>query len=99
MVGARLAAVQGGRKLPAAKPCPIAISDSQLAMIMRACEPILPADRDPFLRALAHRLQGEPELGDGVVGRAIRELQREFWRPPSIAEEPRSRRVVGEPIA
>jgi len=43
-------------------------------MILRACEPLLPADRDPFLRALAHRLSGEPELGDGVVGRAIREL-------------------------
>jgi hypothetical protein len=41
----------------------------------------------------------EPELGDGVVGRAIRELQRTFWRPPSLDKQPRSRRVVGEPIA
>ena len=39
---------------------PIGITDSQLQMIMRACEPLLPIDRDAFLRALAHALGGEP---------------------------------------
>lgn len=80
---------------------PIGITDSQLQMIMRACEPLLPADRDPFLRALALRLSSEPELGDGIIGRAIAELQREFWKPSALEEQhtPRSRRVVGAPIA
>jgi hypothetical protein len=27
-------------------------------------------------------LHGETEIGDGTVARAIRSLQREFWRPP-----------------
>ena len=69
-------------------------------MIMLACEPLLPIDRDAFLRALANRLSGEPELGDGCVGRAIRELQRTFWRPPAIDHEARhTTRRVGEPLA
>ena len=38
---------------------------------------------DPFLRAVAHRLRTEPVIGDGVVARACRELQKEFigWAP------------------
>ena len=48
----------------------------QFAAVVRACEPLLPQDRDDFLRALAATLRDERELGDGVVGRAIRVLQR-----------------------
>ena len=66
---------------------------------MRACEPLLPCDRDLFLRALAHALRNEPELGNGAVFRAIRQLQREFWRPPQGEVGNHSRRKVGEPIA
>ena len=82
---------------------PLGITDSQLEMIMHACEPLLPVDRDPFLRALAHRLSSEPEIGDGTIARACRELQRTFWRPPTL-EAPRhtprhDRGRVGEPIA
>jgi hypothetical protein len=51
--------------------------------VMRACEVLQPVDRDAFLRALAHRLRGE-EIGDGTVGRAIRELLHGgFFRPPT----------------
>jgi hypothetical protein len=40
-------------------------------------------------------LHGETEIGDGTVARAIRSLQREFWRPlitpamRSISSRPR----------
>jgi hypothetical protein len=54
---------------------PLALTDGQYSAVVAACEPLLPTDRDAFLRALAHRLQAEPELGDGVVGRAIREVR------------------------
>jgi hypothetical protein len=65
-------------------PNPISLSDEQLSAVMRACEAILPADRDPFLRALAHRLRDE-QIGDGVVYRAIRELmQGGFFRAPRL---------------
>ena len=48
-------------------------------------EPLLPVDRDAFLRALAAALRGEAEIGDGTVARAIRQLQREFWQPAAEA--------------
>ncbi len=48
-----------------------------------------------------HVLRDEPVIGDGVVFRAIRSLQREFWQPPRIDNDDgrHSRRQVGEPIA
>jgi hypothetical protein len=70
--------------MPATAPNPISLSDDQLSAVMRAAAAILPADRDPFLRALAHRLRGEP-IGDGVVYRAIRELmQGGFFKAPRL---------------
>jgi hypothetical protein len=98
---ARLAAVQGGRKLPTAQPCPIAVSDAQLSAILTAAAPLQPFERSAFLAALAARLRQEPEPpGDGALHRIIREVVREVWKPPAIDEQPRSRRkVVGEPIA
>jgi hypothetical protein len=44
-----------------------------MSTVARACEAIQPADRDPFLHALAHRLRGET-IGDGAIFRAIRDL-------------------------
>ena len=61
---------------------PLALTDQQYLAVCQACEPMLPPDRDAFLRALAQLLQGEAEIGDGTVARAIRSLQREFWQPP-----------------
>jgi hypothetical protein len=82
-------------------PRPISLSDTQMSAVYAACEPLLPADRSAFLAALAHALRGEPVLGDGVVFRAIKGLQREFWRPPVETEKPpvHHLRKVGEPIA
>jgi hypothetical protein len=80
---------------------PLALTDSQYSAVVAACEPLLPVDRGAFLVALANVLRDEPQpLGDGTVARAIRSLQREFRQPPAVTEqEPRSRRVVGEPLA
>ena len=39
---------------------------------------------DPFLRALAHALRGEAEIGDGLVVRQCRELQRQFFKAPLV---------------
>jgi hypothetical protein len=63
-------------------PGPLALTDQQFAAVIQACEPMLPVDRSAFLVALANVLRGETEIGDGTVARAIRSLQREFWRPP-----------------
>jgi hypothetical protein len=71
---------------------PLSLSDSQLDAVMRAAEPLLPLGRDPFLRAVAQRLRSEPTIGDGLVGRVCKELQREFMRhaPQLSADESRS---------
>jgi hypothetical protein len=49
------------------------LSDAQLTAVARASAALQPIDRDPFLRALKIRLEGE-EIGDGSVFRAVREL-------------------------
>ena len=64
---------------------PLALTDAQLSAVYRACKPLLPPDRDAFLCALAHALRSEPEIGDGAVFRACRELQKQFFRPPTIS--------------
>jgi hypothetical protein len=48
--------------------------------VMRAAEPLDPFSRSAFLNSVANRLRGEVELGDGVVSRICRELQRDFIR-------------------
>jgi hypothetical protein len=62
---------------------PIALSDEQLAAIMRACAPLRPDDRAGFLEAVAAALQGR-EIGDGSVGRAIVVAQKQFFDPPEL---------------
>jgi hypothetical protein len=61
-------------------PHPISVSDEQLTMIFNACAPLQVGDRDPFLRALAVALRREPVIGDGMLGRLLRDLQHEFLR-------------------
>jgi hypothetical protein len=80
-------------------PRPIAVSDHQLSQIMAAAAVLAPSDRDRFLRALADALRNEPgELGDGVLGRAIKHVIKPYFRPPTIGEQPRHNSKVGEPI-
>jgi hypothetical protein len=63
------------------KPTPISLSDDQMRVLLDAAQPIARNRRADFLARLAAALRGR-ELGDGIVGRAIREAQREFYDPP-----------------
>ena len=65
---------------------PVEVTDEQMTMIYRASDALLPPDRPAFLSALADRLRGEAIVGDGSIGRAIRELQRQYLRPPLKTE-------------
>jgi hypothetical protein len=71
----------------------LALSDSQLAIIMAAAHPLQPADRSQFLEAVAARLAGVGEVGDGAVSRACRELQRSYFDPPQFARGRTSARL------
>jgi len=67
---------------------PISLSQPQFLAIANAAAALFPADRDPFIAAMAAALEGLP-LGDGSVGRAIRDVQCRFSHPEPPAEESR----------
>jgi hypothetical protein len=56
-------------------------SDDQLTQIFRCAAPLAPGLRSDFLRDVAAELDGK-ELGDGLVLRTCREVQRRYWTPP-----------------
>jgi hypothetical protein len=63
-------------------PMPLALTDSEMDIVMRAAHPLQVEDRDLFLRDVAERLAALPHLGDGLVFQICREVQREHWNPP-----------------
>jgi hypothetical protein len=62
---------------------PIGLTDEQLLTIQRAASPLHPQDRGPYLEKVAELLN-DHEIGDGLVGRAAREAQRQFLRAPEL---------------
>ena len=68
------------------------LSDSELDVIMNLAQPLDPAMRDPFLRAVAIELgrYQSAEIGPGLINRVGRQLQRQFMTP-SLGAVPRSR--------
>jgi hypothetical protein len=62
---------------------PIALTDSQLAAVMAAAQPLPPDDRSPFLAEVAALLQGQT-IGDGSVSRATADAWAKFWDPPQL---------------
>jgi hypothetical protein len=72
---------------------PIPLSQPQFLAIANAAAALFPADRDPFIAAVAAALEGQP-IGDGSVGRIIRDVQCRFDHPepePSPARWERDR--------
>jgi hypothetical protein len=59
---------------------PILLSAPQFLAIANAAAALFPADRDPFIFAVAAELEGQP-IGDGTIGRAIRAVQGRFHHP------------------
>jgi hypothetical protein len=79
---------------------PLALSDAQYLAVCHAVSPLAPMEQSALLLALAHRLRGEAEIGDGMLFRVLRELQREIFRPPLIPRHSTAvhRPSVGPPI-
>jgi hypothetical protein len=78
-----LVMAQGVTSMQHATP-PLALTDDQLATVLRAAEPLPPRDRTAFFAAVAQVLAGQAVLGDGIVGRTCRELQRLMTSPPEV---------------
>ena len=75
---------------------PIPLSDSQFLAVIDAATALSPTDRDAFVAAVAAKLQGQP-IGDGTIGRAIREVQAAFPHPEVEPVPPRWARTVTLP--
>jgi hypothetical protein len=75
---------------------PLALSDAQLSQILHCAAPLATRDRSAFLMDVAAALQSSDVVGDGLVGRLCRDLQRKYLRPADMQAEPRhDRRRVG----
>jgi hypothetical protein len=73
----------------------LALTDSQMSAVTSAAAPLHPRDRGRFREAVAARFNGCDQVGDGELGRALRELQREFLNPPLRTATIKSSRWVG----
>ena len=60
----------------------------ELTLVMQAARPLAPQDRSEFLREVALRLECYPTLGEGVVGRTVREVQGRYFDPPHCSRRP-----------
>jgi hypothetical protein len=60
----------------------ISFTDDQLRAIQSAATPLDRFIRSAFLESVAVYFRGRDSVGDGELGRALRELQREFLAPP-----------------
>jgi hypothetical protein len=67
---------------------PLKLTDDQLSAVMRAAAPLAPFQREQFLQELAAALQGQQEIGDGALYRAIREVQRKHFDPERLDHPP-----------
>ena len=61
-----------------AKPLPAELTENQIYTILRAMRPLSIADQDRFYDDVVEALDNV-ELGDGVVSRICRDVQRRYW--------------------
>jgi hypothetical protein len=62
---------------------PLQLTDSQLDQIFRSAQPLAPPDRSKFSYDVATALNG-CEVGDGLVLRTCREIQRKYFSAPDL---------------
>ena len=58
------------------------LSDSQIEILLSAARPLPPSEHAAFLEEVTTALADCSELGDGIVYRIARAVQRKFWGPP-----------------
>jgi hypothetical protein len=73
----------------------LALTDGQMSAVTDAAAPLHPRDRGTFRQAVAARFTDRDQVGDGELGRALRELQREFRNPPIRTDSIKAWRRAG----
>jgi hypothetical protein len=61
---------------------PLALTQSELDIVLAAARPLEVSRRDEFLQEVAERLSSLRHLGDGAVFRAVAEVQGRHFDPP-----------------
>ena len=65
----------------------ITLTDAQQDAILNLARPLQPSERVAFMAAIAEQLTGRRvSLGDGELGRTLRDLQRAHFHPPTDDE-------------
>lgn len=59
------------------------LSSDQVDAVLRAARPLPPADHAAFLEDVSSALADLDDIGDGVVHRIVRDVQRRFLKPPA----------------
>jgi len=63
------------------------LSDTQIAQILLISRPLQPKERTAFMAALFQDLLNHrEEIGDGELGRTLRDLQHRYFQPPTVNE-------------
>jgi hypothetical protein len=60
----------------------LGLTDEQYDALINALRPLQTVERQQLLGALNVMFEGRCDVGDGELGRALRTLQREYFRPP-----------------
>jgi hypothetical protein len=72
----------------------LALSDKQVDHILLASRPLQPRERREFMaRLFEDLLNRREEIGEGELGRLLRDLQRRYFQPPSVDERETARAV------
>jgi hypothetical protein len=66
---------------------PLQLNDDEMSVLMSLAGPIEQQRRPQFLQEVAAELEAKRqagELGDGLVHRLARTIQRKYWDPPQL---------------
>jgi len=58
------------------------LTDAQALAVIHATRPLQVAERAAFMAALEALFTGRSGVGDGELGRTLRDLQRQYFQPP-----------------
>jgi hypothetical protein len=68
-------------------PTPLQLSDDEMSVLMSLAGPIDQQRRPQFLQEVAQELEAKRqagEIGEGLVHRLARTIQRKYFDPPSL---------------
>jgi hypothetical protein len=69
-------------------PTPLQLNDEEMNVLLSLAQPIEQRRRPQFLQEVAAELEAKRqvgEVGEGLVHRLARAIQRKYWDPPQIS--------------